>query len=99
MDVYLTCPKSEDYSILSLFYHIFFFLSRLKGVCVENGVVVACYDQGIVCWNAHTAETILESPQSDAHYISGKYIITITNDQVNLKHAITFLLSAEDQSL
>lgn len=73
--------------------------SRLKGVCVENGVVVACYDQGIVCWNAHTSETILESPQSDAHYISGKYIITIANDQVNLKHAITFLLSADDQSL
>ncbi|XP_066140354.1 uncharacterized protein [Euwallacea fornicatus] len=69
---------------------------RLKGVCVDNGVVLACYKQGIVCWNAQSSEVILETSQTDTEYISGKYIISIQNDQVTLKHAISYLLSAEE---
>ncbi|XP_066247006.1 uncharacterized protein [Euwallacea similis] len=69
---------------------------RLKGVCVDNGVVLACYKQGIVCWNAQSSEIILETSQTDTEYISGKYIISIQNDQVTLKHAISYLLSAEE---
>lgn len=69
---------------------------RLKGVCVENGIVLAFYDQGILCWNAQTSETIVEESHNEAEYISGKYVISVVNDQVNIRHAITHLLSAED---
>ncbi|XP_060522562.1 uncharacterized protein LOC132699717 [Cylas formicarius] len=69
---------------------------RLKGVCVENGIILGFYDQGILCWNAQTGEPIVEESQSETEYVSGKYVISIVNDQVNVRHAVTHLLSPED---
>lgn len=69
---------------------------RLKGVCVENGIVIAFYDRGVLCWNAQTAETIIEEATNEAEYISGKYVINLVNDQVNIRHAFAYLLYSDD---
>ncbi|KAF7266599.1 hypothetical protein GWI33_020102 [Rhynchophorus ferrugineus] len=69
---------------------------RLKGVCVENGIIIAFYDQGIICWNAHTAETIIDESSTEVGYVSGKYVINVTNDQVNIRHAFTHLLYSDE---
>ncbi|XP_050298677.1 uncharacterized protein LOC126737715 [Anthonomus grandis grandis] len=70
---------------------------RLKSVWLENGLVLAFYEQGVVCWNAQTAETILEAAHTECDHISGKYLISINRrDQVNVRHAFTHLLSVEE---
>ncbi|CAH1183500.1 unnamed protein product [Ceutorhynchus assimilis] len=66
---------------------------RLKGVCVENGVVLGFYDQGIVCWNAKTAEIVVENAgRTETEYISGNYLISVAGNEVNVQHAFISLL-------
>ncbi|KAH1016920.1 hypothetical protein HUJ04_008069 [Dendroctonus ponderosae] len=69
---------------------------RLRGVYIENGIVLACYQEGIICWNAQTADRMFEVTQTEPEFISGKYIISIVNDQLKIKHAITYILSSEE---
>ncbi|KAJ8923359.1 hypothetical protein NQ315_001917 [Exocentrus adspersus] len=66
---------------------------RLRGVCLENGLLLSFYDQGILCWNAETGEPVEESNVESEIMPSGKYIILIEDDQILVKHAMTHLMS------
>ncbi|XP_056629611.1 putative leucine-rich repeat-containing protein DDB_G0290503 [Diorhabda sublineata] len=66
---------------------------RLKGVCIENGLLLSFYDQGILCWNAETGEPIEEINTEHDLILSGVHIIRLEDDQVIVKHVLAHLLS------
>ncbi|KAL1494476.1 hypothetical protein ABEB36_010072 [Hypothenemus hampei] len=64
----------------------------LRGACVEEGIVWASYNKGIICWNASTAEVVLKTEQLESGYISNKYIVNVQDEQVYLRRALMHLL-------
>lgn len=74
-------------------YKPIFFIFRLRGVCIENGMLISFYDQGILCWRAETGELIEEvSIETDA-IPCGKHIVLVDDGQILVKHAMTYLMS------
>ncbi|RZC34992.1 uncharacterized protein BDFB_004301 [Asbolus verrucosus] len=69
----------------------------LKGVCVENGILIAYYSQGILCWNAQTGELIVEEVPNECEYIpSGKHVIMIVNEKIIVRHSLSHLITADE---
>nr|CAH7752693.1 unnamed protein product [Callosobruchus chinensis] len=66
---------------------------RLKGVCVENGMLLSFYDKGVVCWNAETGEPVEEIPLETELIPCGKYVIFLEDTRVIVKHVMTHLMS------
>nr|CAI5868458.1 unnamed protein product [Callosobruchus analis] len=66
---------------------------RLKGVCIENGMLLSFYDKGILCWNAETGEPVEEIPLETELIPSGKYVIFLEDTRVIVKHVMTHLMS------
>lgn len=66
---------------------------RLKGVCIENGLLLSFYDQGILCWNAETGEPVEEINTENDLILSGVHVIRLEDDQIIVKHVLTHLLS------
>ncbi|XP_018569089.1 uncharacterized protein LOC108909276 [Anoplophora glabripennis] len=66
---------------------------RLRGVCIENGLLLSFYDQGILCWKAETGEPVEETSIESDIIPSGKYVILIEDEQILVKHAMTHLMS------
>ncbi|XP_072382846.1 uncharacterized protein [Diabrotica undecimpunctata] len=66
---------------------------RLKGVCIDNGLLLSFYDQGILCWNAETGEPVEEINGETDVIPSGAYVILVENTNVVVKHAFTHLMS------
>ncbi|KAJ3645587.1 hypothetical protein Zmor_023230 [Zophobas morio] len=79
--------KLQNYNPISGF-------SCLKGVCMENGILVAYYSEGILCWNAQTGELIVEEVPNECEYIpSGKHVIMIVNDNIIVRHSLSHLIT------
>ncbi|XP_028140443.2 uncharacterized protein LOC114334576 [Diabrotica virgifera virgifera] len=66
---------------------------RLKGVCIDNGLLLSFYDQGILCWNTETGEPVEEINGETDVIPSGAYVILVENTKVVVKHAFTHLMS------
>ncbi|KAJ8951585.1 hypothetical protein NQ318_020462 [Aromia moschata] len=66
---------------------------RLRGVCIENGLLLSFYDQGILCWKAETGEPVEETNIETEIIPSGKYVILLEDNRILVKHAITHLMS------
>ncbi|KAG5878226.1 hypothetical protein JTB14_020803 [Gonioctena quinquepunctata] len=66
---------------------------RLRGVCVENGLLLSFYDQGILCWKAETGEPIEEVSLETDVIPSGKHVILVEENQIIVKHVMTHLMS------
>jgi hypothetical protein len=70
---------------------------RLKGVYIENGILIAYYSQGILCWNAQTGQLIVEEVPNECEYIPcGKHVIMIVNESIVVKHSLSHLITADD---
>ncbi|KAJ8963880.1 hypothetical protein NQ314_005316 [Rhamnusium bicolor] len=65
----------------------------LRGVCIDNGLLLSFYDQGILCWKAETGEPVEETNLETEIIPSGKYVILMEDNQILVKHAITHLMS------
>ncbi|EFA09082.1 uncharacterized protein LOC103314146 [Tribolium castaneum] len=66
----------------------------LKGVCVENGIVIAYYSQGILCWNAQSGEPIVEEVPNECEYIpSGKHVILLIDENVIVRNSLSHLIT------
>ncbi|CAG9817597.1 unnamed protein product [Phaedon cochleariae] len=66
---------------------------RLRGVCLENGLLLSFYDQGILCWKAESGEPVDEIAVENDIIPSGKYVILIEDNQIIVKHVVTHLMS------
>ncbi|KAL3274205.1 hypothetical protein HHI36_015619 [Cryptolaemus montrouzieri] len=72
---------------------------RIQNVYIENGVLISFYEEGILCWKAQTGEQILEEIHNEtdaAYFPCGKYLITLTEKNVFIRHALTHLLTVDD---
>ncbi|CAH1964907.1 unnamed protein product [Acanthoscelides obtectus] len=66
---------------------------RLRGVCIENGMLLSFYDSGVLCWNAETGEPVEEIPLETELIPAGKYVIFLEDTRVIVKHVMTHLMS------
>lgn len=87
------------FDILWLKLIIIVIIYRLKGVCIENGLLLSFYDEGILCWKAETGEPAEEITMETGVIVSGNYVIYLEEDKIFVRHSITHLLSVsgEDQ--
>jgi hypothetical protein len=66
-------------------------------VYIENGILIAYYSQGILCWNAQTGQLIVEEVPNECEYIPcGKHVIMIVNESIVVKHSLSHLITADD---
>lgn len=74
-------------------------LYRLKGVCIENGLLLSCYDRGVLCWKAETGEPLEEITMDTEFFTCGNHIIFLEENKVFVRHSLTHVLSvtADDQ--
>lgn len=64
---------------------------------MENGLVVAFYDTGVLCWKAETADLIVEDIFEDGIYLPySKYVVVVLKNQVHVRHALEYLVSIEE---
>ncbi|XP_018330592.1 uncharacterized protein DDB_G0283697-like isoform X1 [Agrilus planipennis] len=70
----------------------------LQGVCVENGLLVAFFDNVSLCWKIENREEILELPCDDnlKVFVSDSNVISVSNDQLQVKNALQYLLTCDD---
>ncbi|CAG9865118.1 unnamed protein product [Phyllotreta striolata] len=66
---------------------------RLKGVCIENGLLLTFYDQGMLCWNTETGEPVEEISNESDVIPSGVHVILIEDNRIIVKHALTYFMS------
>ncbi|KAK4873731.1 hypothetical protein RN001_013091 [Aquatica leii] len=70
---------------------------NLLGICVENGLVVAFYDTGILCWSAKSGELVIDSPCENSIFLPfGKHIVVIIENQVHVRHVLEYLVTIDD---
>lgn len=60
---------------------------------MENGILVAFYENGILCWSARSGDLLLEDGVDDNIFFPfGKYVIVVINNQVHVRHALGYLM-------
>lgn len=67
----------------------------LQGICLENGILVAFYNNGVLCWNAKTGHLVLDETNEDGNTFtpSGKNVIMFQNEEVQVRHALEYIFS------
>lgn len=69
----------------------------LKGVGIENGLLLSFYDKGILCWKAETGEPVEEVMMDTIFFTSGNHVIFLEQNKVFVRHSLTHLLSISSE--
>ena len=70
---------------------------RLRGVCIDNKILVAFFNNGVVCWNIQTGELVIEEMCSEITYIPcDKHVIMLTEGGVVVQHALSYFITNYD---
>ncbi|KAK5641495.1 hypothetical protein RI129_010042 [Pyrocoelia pectoralis] len=98
--LHLIATNSFDYSWKQLqVYKQESDYENLLGICIENGLVIAFYETGMICWKAISGELILDSSYGNSIFFPfGKHIIIITKNQVQVRHVLEYLVTIDEDA-
>ncbi|XP_022900360.2 GRIP and coiled-coil domain-containing protein-like [Onthophagus taurus] len=70
---------------------------ELKGLCVDNNMLGAVFENGLICWNIKTGDEIIAELSSHSNLMpSNKHVIEIRSDVVEVSHFQSYFLTNFD---
>ncbi|XP_017775058.1 PREDICTED: uncharacterized protein LOC108561574 [Nicrophorus vespilloides] len=75
---------------------------RLMGICVDGGILVGFYENGVLCWRVQTGDLIMDETNDETikYLPSGKHVIAYTafTQRLSVRSALSYLITNYDSS-
>ncbi|KAK9744710.1 hypothetical protein QE152_g7479 [Popillia japonica] len=69
----------------------------LQGVCIDNNVLAAFYQSGVLCWNIQTGESVIEEMSSQTTYLPcDKHIVILNCDKIQVQQFLSYFVTSFD---
>ncbi|GJQ80905.1 hypothetical protein Trydic_g4722 [Trypoxylus dichotomus] len=69
----------------------------LQGVCIDNNVLAAFFQGGVLCWNIQSGESVIEEMSSQTTYLPcDKHIVMLNSDKVQVQQFLSYFITSFD---